>query len=78
MLKSAASRVMSTSVLEALPGKLHIKRNSPRNLYPYYKTVEIEPIFSFKTTLDSQYRGRRFDWDEVYLGTGNVKIISRL
>ena len=78
MLKRSASLAMSTSVLEALPGKLDIKRNSPSNLYPYYKTVEIEPIFSFKTTLDSQYRGRRFDWDEVYLGTGNVKIISRL
>ena len=33
MLNPSASLAMSTSVLEALPGKLDIKRHSPRILY---------------------------------------------
>ena len=33
MLNRSASLAMSTSVLEALPGKLDIKRHSPSNLY---------------------------------------------
>ena len=35
MLNRSASLVMSTSVLEALPGKLDIKRHSPSILYFY-------------------------------------------
>ena len=33
MLNCSASLVMSTSILEALPGKLDIKRHSPSSLY---------------------------------------------
>ena len=33
MLNRSASLAMSTSVLKALPGKLDIKRHSPRILY---------------------------------------------
>ena len=35
MLNRSASLAMSTTVLKALPGKLHIKRHSPSILYSY-------------------------------------------
>ena len=35
MLNRSASLAMSTSILKALPGKLHIKRHSPSILYQF-------------------------------------------
>ena len=39
MLNRSASLAMSTSVLNALPGKLDIKRHSPSILYVLYRSL---------------------------------------
>ena len=47
MLNRSASLAMSTSVLNALPGKLDIKRHSPSILYIQFVSLVLQVIDDF-------------------------------
>ena len=59
MLNRSASLAMSTSVLEALPGKLDIKRHSPNIIYlsiglQSAKDVDVNDVLSLQDLIKEQ------------------------
>ena len=73
MLNPSASLVMSTSVLEALPGKLDIKRHSPSNLYKLKKLGAMYEVWEAHTD-----RKRRKYWIAVRMAMTLVKPLVSL
>ena len=55
MLNRSASLAMSTNVLEALPGKLNIKRHSPSILYLWENPSERKGLTDMPPAHDLKY-----------------------